>query len=73
MASSLVIPIAAKTTEKLSEALSTFACLAICAARALLGSPLPEKMGSFCPLTRVFMPPMVEMPVWMNSEGSSLL
>ncbi len=73
LASSLVMPIAAKTTEKLSDPLSTLACLAICAASALCGSPAAEKIGSFCPLTRVFMPSMLEMPVWMNSDGSSLL
>ena len=27
------------------------------------GRPEPEKMGSFCPRTRVFRPSMVEMPV----------
>ncbi len=50
LASSLVMPIAAKTTEKLSEALRTFACLAICAARALWGRPAPgEDAGASAP------------------------
>ena len=29
----------------------------------------PEKMGSFCPRTRVFSPSMAETPVWINSWG----
>ena len=70
--SSLVIPIAMKTTAKSSSDPRTFACLAICSASSLWGSPDAEKIGSFCPLTRVFIPSMVEIPVWMKSEGLSL-
>ena len=44
---------------------------AICAASSLCGSPLPEKMGSFWPRMRVFIPSMTEMPVWMKSRGYS--
>ena len=67
--SSKVMPMAAKTTAKLDSPSSTLAWRAIWAARAAWGRPEPEKMGSFCPRTRVFSPSMVEMPVWINSLG----
>ena len=38
-------------------------------ASKVCGKPDAEKMGSFCPRTRVFSPSMAEMPVWMNSCG----
>ena len=37
----------------------------------LWGRPEAEKMGSFWPRTIGFRPSIVEMPVWMNSEGKS--
>ena len=46
-ASSLVIPIAAKTTAKLSVEFRSLAWRTICAAIWLCGSPAAEKMGSF--------------------------
>ena len=67
--SSNVMPMAAKTTAKLLSPSSTFACRAICAASCACGRPEPEKIGSFCPRTRVLRPSMLEMPVWMNSLG----
>ena len=67
--SSKVIPMAANTTAKGSLVPRTFACLAICAARLEWGRPDAEKIGSFCPRTRVFSPSMAETPVWMNSCG----
>ena len=62
-ASSKVIPTAAKTTANFSLVPRTFACLAICAARFACGSPEPEKIGSYCPLTSVLRPSIVETPV----------
>ena len=62
-ASSKVIPIAAKTTANLSLVPLTVAWLAICAAKCVCGSPLAEKIGSFCPLTKVFNPSIEEIPV----------
>ena len=41
----------------------TVACLAICAASLLCGSPAPEKIGSFWPLTNVFIPSITLIPV----------
>jgi V/A-type H+-transporting ATPase subunit A len=70
-ASSKVIPMAANTTAKSSCPVSTAAWRAIWAAIRLWGRPLPEKMGSFWPLTMGFIPSMVDMPVWMNSDGKS--
>ena len=67
--SSNVIPIAANTTAKFSSLPRTFACLAIWAASCECGRPEQEKIGSFCPRTRVFSPSMADTPVWMNSEG----
>ncbi len=63
---------AANITENSDSSANTFACLAIWAANSLCGRPDPEKMGSFCPRTNVFIPSMVEIPVWMNSAGNSL-
>ncbi len=68
-ASSKVMPMAQKTTAKPSPVPSTRACRAICAATRPCGRPAPEKIGSFWPRTRVFMPSMVLTPVWMNSFG----
>jgi hypothetical protein len=65
-ASSLVIPIAANTTAKAVSEPGTVACLAICRAISLCGRPDAEKIGSFCPRTRVFVPSIVEIPVWIN-------
>src|SRR3989344_4630696 len=74
-ASSLVIPTAANTTANGSSFApafaATFACLAICTANWLCGRPDAEKMGSFCPRTRVFSPSIVDTPVWMKSRGSA--
>ena len=70
--SSLVIPIAMNTTANSSFSPLTFACLAIWRAKSLWGNPDPEKIGSFCPLTRVFIQSIVEIPVWMKSDGLSL-
>ena len=39
-----------------------FACRAIWAASSLCGRPLPEKMGSFWPRIRVFIPSMARYP-----------
>jgi len=72
LASSAVMPIAQNITANSSSSPSTFAWRAICAATRLWGSPLPEKRGSFCPLTRVFIPSMTLIPVWMNSLGYCL-
>ncbi len=33
--------------------------------------PEPEKIGSFCPLTRVIIPSITDMPVWIKSFGYS--
>ncbi len=68
-ATSCVTPIAAKTIVKRTSSPGSFACRVIWAARRLCGMPLPEKMGSFCPRTSVFIPSMAEMPVWMKSRG----
>ena len=70
-ASSKVMPMAANTTAKSSCPLMTVAWRAICAAMRLWGRPDAEKMGSFWPRTMGFSPSIVEMPVWMNSEGKS--
>ncbi len=67
--SSKVMPMAAKTTANSASEPSTLAWRAICEATFAWGSPAPEKMGSFCPLTKGFMASMEEMPVWMKSEG----
>ena len=64
-------PIAAKTTAKSSSVPTTDACLAICAASKLCDIPEPEKIGSFCPLTRVINPSITDTPVWMKSFGYS--
>lgn len=71
-ASSAVIPMAANMTANCSSLPRTFACLAICAAMRLCGSPAPLNSGSFCPRTRLFIPSMVDIPVWMNSLGYCL-
>ena len=71
LASSWVIPIAANITANSASSPSTLACLAIWAANSLWGKPEPEKIGSFWPLTKVFIPSMVEIPVWINSSGNS--
>ena len=62
-ASSNVIPMAANTTANGSSVPRTFACLAICAASWLCGSPEAENIGSFWPLTSVFSPSMADIPV----------
>jgi len=46
-----------------SAVVRTAACRAICKAMSLCGRPEPEKMGSFWPRMRVFMPSMEEIPV----------
>ena len=56
-------PIAANTTAKSSSVPTTDACLAICAASKLCDIPEPEKIGSFCPLTRVINPSITDTPV----------
>ena len=65
-----VIPMATNTTAKRSpprvRAFST-----MYAASSIAGSPAPEKMGSFCPRTNVFIPSMAEMPVSMKSDGGN--
>ena len=63
LASSKVMPMAAKTTAKGSSVPRTFAWRAIWAASSAWGRPEAEKMGSFCPRTRVLSPSMAEMPV----------
>jgi len=70
-ASSLVMPMAQKMTANDSASPRALACLAICRATSLWGRPAPEKMGSFWPRTRVLVPSMVEMPVWINARGFS--
>ena len=62
---------AAKTTAKDSSLPRTRACRAIWVARVLAGSPAPEKIGSFCPRTRVLRPSIAEIPVWIKSDGSA--
>ena len=62
-ASRCVIPIAPNTTENCSASPSTFAWRVICAAISFAGRPAPEKIGSFCPRTSVFITSIVEMPV----------
>ena len=59
-ASSLVIPIAAKTTANSRSPPTVLACLAICKAISLCGSPEPENIGNFCPITNVFNPSIVD-------------
>ena len=63
---------AANTTANFSSLPRTFACLAICAASWAWGSPDAEKIGSFCPRTRVFNPSIADTPVWINSSGYAL-
>ena len=71
LASSKVMPIAANTTANGSSPCSVRAWRAICAASSEWGKPDPEKIGSFWPRTRVRLPSIAEMPVWMNSSGKS--
>ena len=68
-ATSYLTPMAAKTMTNGSSEVRIFAWRTICAASRLCGRPLPEKIGSFCPRTSVFMPSMQEIPVWMKSRG----
>ena len=35
------------------------------------GKPEPENIGSFWPRTNVFIPSILDIPVWINSDGSS--
>ena len=77
MASLAVIPIAPKTMENLPSPSSpvepgAWAWVSIWRASSLAGSPEPEKIGSFCPLTRVLRPSMADIPVCMKCEGFSL-
>ena len=65
-------PIAAKTTANSSPLPGTVAWRAIWAAKRLCGSPAPEKIGNFWPLTRVLRPSIDEIPVWIKSSGKSL-
>ena len=53
-ATSCLTPMAANTMANSTSSLSSLACRAIWAAMRLCGRPLPEKMGSFCPRTSVF-------------------
>ncbi len=46
-----------------SSCLTSPACLQICAAMSLCGSPAAEKSGIFWPRAMEFMVSMVEMPV----------
>ena len=71
LATSNLTPMAAKTIANWTSSLRSFAWRAICAAMRLWGSPLPEKIGSFWPRTRVFIRSIEEMPVWMKSRGYS--
>ena len=71
--SSAVIPIAQKTTTKSSSLPTSLACLAICKAMSLWGRPDAEKIGSFCPRTRLVQASIAEIPVWMNCSGLSRL
>ena len=71
-ASSSVIPIAQNTTAKSLSVPSVCACLAIWSEMSLCGKPAPEKIGNFWPITNVFKPSIVEIPVWINSKGESL-
>src|SRR5688572_8075150 len=70
-ASEYCTPIAANTTAKSSFVPTTDAWRAICAASMLCGMPEPEKIGNFCPLTRVSMPSITDTPVWMKDVGYS--
>ena len=68
-ATSYLIPIPAKTITNCSSAPRSFAWRIIWAASLLCGSPFPEKIGSFCPRTREFIPSIAEIPVWIKSLG----
>jgi hypothetical protein len=69
-ASAWEAPKAANTTTNSEDSSpSSLAWRTIWAATRLWGRPPPEKMGSFWPRVREFMPSMAEMPVWMNSRG----
>ena len=68
-ATSYLTPMAANTMTNGSSEVRIFAWRMICAASLLWGRPLPEKMGSFWPRMRVFIPSMQEIPVWMKSFG----
>ena len=61
-ATSYLTPMAAKTMTNGSSEVRIFDWRTICAASLLCGRPLPEKIGSFCPRMRVFIPSMQEMP-----------
>jgi hypothetical protein len=52
-ASSVLMPTPTKTTANSSSEPLTVDCRTTCAAIMLWGSPVPEKMGSFWPRTRV--------------------
>ncbi len=65
------MPMAAKTTANSSVEPGTLACRAIWSATSLWGRPELEKIGSFWPRTRVFVPSMVDIPVWMKSAGDA--
>jgi len=67
--SAWVSPIAAKTTRNAPLAACDWA--AICVARARWGRPATEKIGSFCPRTRVVSASITEMPVMTGSFGGS--
>ena len=69
-ASACVTPMAAKTTANGSS--PTAAWDAIWAASSRWGRPPTEKIGSFCPRTRVASPSTAEMPVMIGSRGVSL-
>ena len=63
-ATSYLTPMAPNTMANCSSELSPReACCTIWAASWSWGSPLPEKMGSFCPRIRVVRPSIAEIPV----------
>ena len=67
-ASSKVMPMAANTTAKRLAGAAHFGLAGDLGRQIWHGAgQLAEKMGSFCPLTRVFRPSMAETPVWINS------
>ncbi len=68
--SACVRPIAANTTWK-GRPCAARACAAICVASARCGRPGAEKIGSFCPRTRVVRASIVDTPVMTGSRGGS--
>jgi hypothetical protein len=66
--SSKVMPTAANTTAKLVVAAPHPCLTGNLGGQSGVGQTGAGEYGSFWPLTRVFSPSIVEIPVWINSE-----